>query len=345
VRWESLYVAGLGKYLPQRVITAGTAVEQGLYDAEASAANGYRSVRVAGEGETGPVMAGAAGRIAVERSGLANEDFAVVLHAYVGHQGRDLWSPASFVQNETVGIGGPAFDVRCAGNGGLAAVELAASYIAARPGATAALITAGDAFQLPYVDRWNADERSVCGDGAAAMVLSKRGGFARLLSSVSVGDPTLEIVDRGSAPWTAAPFEDGKPINITERRRDYLWRDEFTLPSVQERSAQAGDWAMQTALDEAGADLSRVRFLTHPTHSEPVVQLGIYSRMGIDRAKTSFGWALAVGQVGAADELLGMTHLAESGRPRPGDVLVAAGCGAGCVWTVAVFEFLETPRW
>ena len=52
MRWDSLYVAGLGKYLPPRVITTEQAVRLG-----------YQSVRVAGEGETGPVMAGAAGRI------------------------------------------------------------------------------------------------------------------------------------------------------------------------------------------------------------------------------------------------------------------------------------------
>ncbi|WP_203914305.1 ketoacyl-ACP synthase III family protein [Rhizocola hellebori] len=345
MRWDNLYVAGLGKYLPQRVMTTEQAVEQGLYDAKVCAANGYKSVRVAGDQETGPVMAGAAGRIAVERSGLANDDFGLVLHAYASHQGRDLWSPASFVQNETVGIGGPAFDVRGGCNGGLSALELAASYVAARPSAKAALITAGDAFQLPYVDRWTADERSICGDGGAAMVLSKQGGFARLLSSVSAGDPTLEIVDRGSGPWTAAPFEEGKPINLSERRRDYLLRDEFALRSVLERMAKTGDWVMQTALQEAGTDLKSVQFLVHTTYSEPVAQLGIYGRMGFDRTKTSFDWALSVGQVGAADELLGMTYLAESGRPKPGDLLVAAGSGAGYVWTVAVFEFLETPRW
>lgn len=338
-------MAGVGKYLPPRVITTEQAVRQGLYDARACAANGYRSVRVAGEGETGPVMAAAAARVAVERSGLASDDFGLVLHAHVGHQGRDLWSPASFVQNETVGIGGPAFDVRAGSNGGLSALELAASYIAVRPDATAALVTAGDAFQLPYIDRWTADERFVAGDAAAALVLSKRGGFARLLSSVSAGDPTLEIVDRGSQPWTAAPFEQGKPVDLSERRREYLMRDEYTWGSVQERVAKTADWVMQTALQEAGTDLAGVRFLVHTAHSEPVAQLGIYGRLGFERAKTSFDWALTVGQAGAADELLGMTYLVESGRPRPGDLLVAAGSGAGYVWTVAVFEFLETPRW
>lgn len=332
-------------YLPVQEITTERAVADGLYDAKVCAANGYRAVRVSQPGETGPVMAAEAGRLAVWRSGLAPQDIGLVLHAYASHQGRDLWCPASFVQNETVGIGGPAYDVRGGCNGGLSAMELAASYITARPGVTAALVTTGDAFHLPYIDRWTADERSICGDGAAAMVLSRTGGFARLVASVSAGDPTLEAVDRGSGPWTSAPFQDGRPVDLSRRRREYLLRDEHALGMVLARMAKTGDLVMQQALDEAGIDLGAVNFLVHTTFSEPIAQLGIYGRLGFDRAKTSFDWALGIGQCGAGDEILGMTHLVETRRPRPGDILVATGSGAGYVWTVAVFEFLETPRW
>ncbi|HCT76375.1 MAG TPA: hypothetical protein DGT23_07250, partial [Micromonosporaceae bacterium] len=146
-------------------------------------------------------------------------------------------------------------------------------------------------------------------------------------------------------PWTAAPFHDGKAINLSERRRDYLLRDEHALGSVLARMAKTGDLVMQKALDEAGTDLGSVQYLVHTSFSEPIAQLGIYGRLGFDRSRTSFDWALTVGQCGAADELLGMTYLAESGRPKPGDLLVATGSGAGYVWTVAVFEFLETPHW
>jgi hypothetical protein len=210
VRWENLYVAGTGSALPSRIETAQDAVAAGRYTDRARAVSGYRAVRVAAEDEPGPVLAARAGRQALERSGLRPEDVGLVLHAYSGHQGRDVWSPASYVEHEVLGGGGaPAYEVRQGCNGGLSALELAASHLTARPGSKAALITSGDAFHLPYLDRWNTDEQMVYGDGGGAAVLSTGGGIARILATASVSDSSLEIMDRGLGPWTRAPFEGG----------------------------------------------------------------------------------------------------------------------------------------
>ncbi|GAA2382309.1 ketoacyl-ACP synthase III [Streptomyces glaucosporus] len=344
MRWESLYVAGLAAHLPRRVETAAKAVAEGRYDERECAANGIRQVRVSDDGETGPVMAAAAGREAVRRSGRRPGDFGPVFHAYVGHQGQDLWTPASYVRGETVGGHGLALEVRQGSNGGLASVELAAAHLAVHPD-TDALVTTGDAFRLPYFDRWTSDRQQPHGDGAGALVLSSRGGFARLRATASYGDPSLEVLYRGGR-WTDAPFEDGKPLRLGERQEEYLMREEDAFDRVGQRIAEGSRKVLATALDDAGIELSDARFFVHPNIAESVVEYSFYEYgLGVERSRTTYDWGQDFGHMGAGDELIGMNHVVEERDPRPGDFLVAMGVGAGFVWTVAVLEFLETPRW
>src|SRR5215472_1810797 len=126
MRWDGIYLAGVGTYLPDQEYTAEQAVADGVYDAEAAATNGIRAVRVARDDEPGPVMATAAGRQALQRSGLDPRDIDLVLHCSVAHQGRDMWSPASYVQRELALGGSAAFEVKQGSNGVFAAIEMGA---------------------------------------------------------------------------------------------------------------------------------------------------------------------------------------------------------------------------
>lgn len=347
MRWENLYVAGTGSALPSRIETAQDAVAAGRYTDRARAVSGYRAVRVAVEDEPGPVLAARAGRQALERSGLRPEDVGLVLHAYSGHQGRDVWSPASYVEHEVLGGGGaPAYEVRQGCNGGLSALELAASHLTARPGSKAALITSGDAFHLPYLDRWNTDEQMVYGDGGGAAVLSTGGGIARILATASVSDSSLEIMDRGLGPWTRAPFEGGRAVDLRARKRDYFEaaENDFAFEEVLARLQKGSSAAVDEALSDAGRDLASVRWCVHTTFPEPIAQSAVRGPLGFTREATPYDWLLEHGQLGAGDQLVGLHHLVETGAPEPGDLLLAYGVGAGHVWTVAVLEFTPELR-
>ncbi|MDB1089559.1 ketoacyl-ACP synthase III family protein [Streptomyces sp. ACA25] len=345
MRWNNLYVAGLGSYLPPQVETAEEAVAAGRYDSRESVTNGIRQVRVADDTETGPVMAARAGREAVRRAGLEGGGIDLVLHAYVGHQGQELWTPASYVQAETVGGNAPAIEIRQGSNGGLAAVETAASHLAARPDAGAALVTTGDAFRLPYFDRWSSDRQQPHGDGAGALVLSSRAGFARVLSSASYSAPALEPLYRGAA-WTDAPFHDGKPVELGNRQHAFLMREENSYEQVGEQIGEGSRTVLDRALADAGIALDDAQFFIHPNVAESVVEYSFYQYgLGVDRSRTVYDWAQDFGHMGAGDEIIGLHHLVESRRPRPGDLAIAMGVGAGFVWTVLVLEFLDVPHW
>ncbi|HSV68379.1 MAG TPA: ketoacyl-ACP synthase III family protein [Mycobacteriales bacterium] len=345
MRWKDVYIAGLGAYLPEQVVTTEEAVAAGWYDAAAAETNGVRAVRVAGDDESGPTMAAAAGRQAVERSGHGKDELGLVLHASLGHQGQDFWTPAHYVQNEAAGGSGAAIELRQGSNGGLAGVELAASYLTARPDVTAALVTTGDTFKLPYIDRWRSDDQTVYGDGAGAIVLSKRAGFARLRSTASRSEASLEPLYRGVDGWTAAPGNGGQPANLTQRKSDWLLRNEDGYDDALALISKNFGEALQAALDDAGTDLAGTQWFVHANVSRMIAEWGFYNALGISRASTPYDWGLDYGHMGGGDQLIGMNRLVETGAPKPGDLLVTVGVGIGFMWTVAVVELLETPTW
>ncbi|MFI5758414.1 ketoacyl-ACP synthase III family protein [Streptomyces sp. NPDC051569] len=344
MRWTNLYVAGLGAYLPEQEQTAAEAVAAGLYDAERAEANGIRAVRVAGPDEPGPVMAAAAGRDAVARSGHGHEEFGLVLHGGMGYQGQDFWTPAHYVQHETVGGRGAAIEMSQGSNGGLAGVELAASYVTSRPDVTAALVTTGDTFKLPYVDRWASDDQTVYGDGAGAIVLSSRAGFARVRSTASLSDASLEALYRGSA-WTRTPFESGKPVDLNSRKHEWLSRNEDAYDEAMQRIGENFNKTLQEALDDADTKLADTQWFIHANVSQMMAEWGFYQPLGLDRANTTYDWGLDYGHMGGGDHLIGLNRLFETGKPQAGDLIVAVGVGLGFMWTVMVLEVLEPPKW
>ncbi|WCN83971.1 ketoacyl-ACP synthase III family protein [Micromonospora sp. LH3U1] len=342
MRWDNIYLAGLGVHLPEEVYTAEQAVADGVYDATAAETNGIRAVRVAGPGESGPVMAAVAGRQAVERSGHRPEDFDAVLHAYVGHQGREFWSPAHYVQQETVGANGASvtMEIRQGSNGLLGGIELAASHLIARPSATAALITSGDAFHLPFIDRWTSDDQTVFGDGAAAAVVSKRGGFAKVISTVSATEPSLEPLYRGPEPWSRTPFDDGKPVNLTARKDDWLMKNEDAYDDAVGLVGQRVAGVLEQLLDEAEMTLKDAQWFVHATLIRPIAEWSFYKTLDLDPATTTYEWGLDYAHMGNCDQFAGINHLYETNRLKSGDRLVTIGAGIGFMWTAAVIEIV-----
>lgn len=341
MRWDNLYLAGVGTYLPEGVETAEEAIAAGRYTERARRADGYRRVRIAAPGQTGPTMAVAAARRALARAEAAVDDFALVLHSYIGHQGLDLWTPASYVQRETVGGRAPAFEIKQGCNGLLSGIELAASYLAAHSGPAAALVSGGDAFRLPYIDRWHSHAQLVRGDGAGAAVLSTRRGFARVLATCSLGDASLEPLGRTGTQWSDAPFAEGRTVETADAAQKAA--GELDLETAIERISAGVCDSVKLALHDAGADLADVRFFLHQNLGESFVVHGIHLLLGLDRGATAYDEGLDLGLVSTVDPLIGLEQVISRRDPRPGDLAVLQAVGAGYVWTVVVLEFLRVP--
>ncbi|MGW6603252.1 ketoacyl-ACP synthase III family protein [Streptomyces sp. NPDC055036] len=336
-----LHIASCATWLPPAV-TVDREIADGHCDPATAAATEALAVVIAGE-ESAPEMAARAARTALDRAGSRPEEIDLVLHASFFYQGHDLWAPASYVQREAVGNSCPAMEVRQVSNGGMAAVELAAAYLAADPRRSAALVTTGDRFRPPGFDRWRSDPGTVYADGGTALVLSRHDGFAALRSLATVSVPELEGMHRGADPFGPAPFSGRPVVDLEACKRAFL--AEHGVPYAVARVAAAQETAIERALSEAGTDLAGIDRIALPHLGRRRLEAGYFRRFGIEEKTTTWPWSRRIGHLGAGDPIAGLDHLVADGELAAGDTCLLVSVGAGFSWSCAVVEILRTPSW
>jgi 3-oxoacyl-[acyl-carrier-protein] synthase III len=341
VRVEDLYLRATAARLPDRR-TVADALAAGECDPQSVARTEVLSVCVSA-GESAAELAAQAARTALARAGSGPGDIDLILHADLYHQGQDVWPVASYIQRESAGNRCPAIEIRQMSNGGLAALDLACSYLRAEPSRSDALLTAGDRFCLPGIDRWRTDPGTPYADGAAALVLSRRGGFARLRSLAVDSDPELEQLHRGDEPFGPAPFSTRAPIDFGAAKRDFTRRHGVSF--AVSRTAAGLRTVVKRALADADIDLAEARWVVLPHFGYRRLDSIFLTPFGITPGRTCWEWSRTVGHLGAADQYAGLDHLVAAGRVAPGDRCVLISVGAGYSWGAAVLEILERPAW
>lgn len=339
MKLTGIYIAGTGRALPPRM-TVAEAESRGLTDRRKVWRTRIESVCVS-DGLSGPELAVAAARPALRQSGSRPDEVDLLLHASIHYQGHDLWTPASYVQHEVLGNTCPAIEVAQMSNGGLAAMELAAAYLSADRGHRQALVTTGDRFALPGVDRWRSDPGTVLADGGTAMVLSQSDGFARLRSIASVSDPGLERMQRGDAPFGDRPLASGEPVDVEVHRRAVV--GELGLDAVLDRFHAGLTGALKRALSDAGVELTDIARFVLPNLGRPRLDEQFLDRHDVAVERTTWEWGRRTGHLGAGDQIAGFGVLADSGELRPGQLCLLASVGAGFTWSCAVVEMLFPP--
>ncbi|MEU2154423.1 ketoacyl-ACP synthase III family protein [Streptomyces sp. NPDC019396] len=341
MRVEDIYIRGTSVRLPG-VASVADAVARGACPPKVASSTGMVSVAYSSD-ESAAEMAAAAARTAVERAGCAPEDIDLLLHADTYHQGQDLWPVASYIQREALGNTCPALEIRQMSNGGLAAIDLATAYLSAGHGSCEALLTTADRFCEPGIDRWRTDPGTPYADGATALVLSRRGGFGRLLSLALLADPDLEPLHRGDEPFTRAPFGHRIPVDFDEAKRAFIGRVGMSYAITRAHNGQ--QTVIKQALADAGMELADARWVILPHFGRRRLQSIYYQPFGIDPDRTTWDWSRTVGHLGAGDQFASLDHLVVSGRARPGDRCVLISVGAGYSWGCAVLEITGQPAW
>lgn len=338
---EDLYLAGVGTWLPP-AMTLVEAAARGLCDLAKLAPTGILSATVSNS-EAAPEMAARAARLALDRSGVDPGEVGLLLYANTYYQGHDMWSAASYVQRIGVGRRGTAVEIHQMSNGGMAALELASVYLSARRDRTAALAVAADRFCPPGIDRWNSDPGTVYGDGGAAVVLSRQGGFARLRSLVMVSEPELEGMHRGDDPFGPVPFSHREPIDLLACQRAFMSR--VGLGFSVSRIVDGQQEAMDQALEEAGVGIDRIDWFVLPHLGRRRLQASYLSLLGVDDSRTTWSFSRQVGHLGAGDQFAGIGHLVDAGLVGAGHFCLLLGVGAGYTWSAAVIEVMEPAPW
>ncbi|MGE7390525.1 ketoacyl-ACP synthase III family protein [Streptomyces sp. NPDC004126] len=336
---SEVHLAGIGSWLPDEVTTAD-AVADRRYAEEDRKASGMLAVRVAGA-TPAPDMAVRAARSALRRAGrtgLTADDYGALLHCATYHQGPDGWSAPHYVLHRTLDrpIGAAQVGPGCLGM--LTALEMAAHRLVADGGKDAVLITAADNFSPPLVDRWNSSRLFLLADGGAAAVVSRRGGFARLLSVGSVSAPSMEELHRGGEELFPPGITVGRSLNF-EERSDY-WRRQWAQgaapPRVHLGDVVAG--AVEAALEEADTTLEKVARICHTGYSEGALHTIYLDPLDIEAADGTWEFTRRVGHVGAADPFIGLERLWTRGEVAPGDRVLLLAAGPGMEVACAVVE-------
>jgi len=337
MKFDSLYIAGCGTWLPEPM-TVDEAEQAGLCERRMIWRTEIESVCVSRK-ESAPEMAALAAVPALRQAGCDPADVDVLLHSGTYYQGHDLWPPASYIQRTVLGNRCPAIEVRQMSNGGMAAMELAASYLVADPARRYALITTGDRFSLPGFDQWRSDPGTIFGDGGTAAVLSTMGGFARLHSLVTVSDPGLEEMSRGRDPFGVAPFGVRTPIDLDVPRAGFI--ADVGLDFIMERIDAGQCEATDLALREADTKPADIDWFVVPSLGRARIKAHFLDPLGIDLDRTTWSWGRHAGHLGAGDQIAGLTRLREAGRLVPGRRCLLLGVGAGFSWSAAVVEVLS----
>ncbi|MEU6534300.1 ketoacyl-ACP synthase III family protein [Streptomyces sp. NPDC047000] len=341
MRLEDVYIRGTSTRLPSRLLIAD-AVASGACPPATATATGMESVAYSPD-ESAAEMAAAAARTALRRAGTDGGDVDLLLHADTYHQGQDLWPVASYIQRETLRNTCPAVEIRQMSNGGLAALDLAAAYLRAGHGRSDALITTADRFCAPGIDRWTTDPGTPYADGATALVLSRRGGHARLVSLALHADPELEPLHRGDDPFTEVPFGHRMPVDFEAAKRAFVGRAGISYAIT--RTYHGQQTVIKQALADAGSELAEADWVVLPHFGRRRLTSIYYKPFGIDPARTTWDHSRTVGHLGAGDQFAGLDHLTVSGRAAPGDRVVLVSVGAGYSWGCAVVDILERPSW
>lgn len=343
MRWNNIHINAVAASMGRRETTA-EAVALGKYDAEERESSGYEAVRICDEGPAVDLAVDAA-NLALKRSGHSGVPFELVVHASMAYQGLDNFAPAPYVQRRTVGGRAAALEVRQASNGGLAGLDLAAAYLAARPDPGPVLLTTADKFAHPMFDRYRMASGMLLGDAGTAVVLSRTPGVARLCSSVLVGDTTHEGLQTGSDAWSDAPGANGWPVDGQGRVRSYFATSGVDPEQLVRSFWRAENETMATALADADTDAADIAWWVFPNMGLTLAGWASREAFGVDLSRITWPWARRQGHLGASDQLAALAHLLESGQVRAGDRVLCHGAGAGFSFSAAVVEITEVPEW
>ncbi|WP_432854896.1 3-oxoacyl-[acyl-carrier-protein] synthase III C-terminal domain-containing protein [Amycolatopsis sp. CA-161197] len=268
------------------------------------------------------------------------------LHAAIwrGSRGIDFWSRASYVRARLGLSAGPGIstEINAMSNSLVGGIDLSARILAGSSDIDHVLLTGGETFGSPAFDHLSADHGIAYGDGGSALILSRHGGFARVLATASYIDPTLEQLHRGSSRFLPAGTTEVGIEHIRERKTQYL--QAVGRRSVHTRNSRGIRDVMNRVLAETGlapVDLAWV-LLPHYGHHQLETQclhpLGISDTITLKRAGDQWG------HIGPNDQVIGLTHLLARRAVSPGDHIALIGIGIGMTWTAAILRIERTPN-
>ncbi|MFG3553422.1 ketoacyl-ACP synthase III family protein [Micromonospora sp. NPDC047557] len=332
-----LAVTGVATWIPESVAVPDDAVTAGRIDAESAADLGVRELPEASLAP--PDMAVLAARRALRSAGVDHGAVGLLLHAWIYHQGHDLWSAPHYVARELGLTAAVPLGLQQICNGGAAGIEMAAARLMVEPELGHALVTTADRFAEPGFDRWGGDYGIAYGDGATALVLRQRGDgpaplVLRAVRTAAAVD--LESMHRGEDVFSPAPRWHSPSVDIRRTKKAFL--RQHGIGGFAAVSREKIHDVLGGSLRDAGItpDDPRLRYVALPRLGRKVLREAYVPAVAEVTPAEPLDLAATTGHLGAGDVAANLAAVA--GRLAPGEVAVLLSAGAGFTWSSVVLH-------
>lgn len=324
-----LFLAGLAARTGSQTLSVADAVAQGAYDTARAEDDGYLSV--AQEPDLPPYeMAAEVAKAALQEAGVAPE---MLIYGSIHRHGQPrLWSPASWLQQE-LGMAGhvPALAVQQGCNGLMQALAMTMGHN--DNGTQSALFVGADCFHKSGFDRWRSDYGLIYGDAAAAFVLSREQGFARILETALDGVPALEVLHRDAEfePETALSWQ--TEYDVRRTKRAFLANagtEGFAAPLI------SALMRLRTKIESHPKWRGRADVLLTPFVGNKTRTMTYEHVFGALAERATWDIGKRLGHLGTTDGWVGLEHLRRAGALEKGQhvLIISAGVGFSCSATL-----------
>ncbi|MCR6544193.1 ketoacyl-ACP synthase III [Dehalobacterium formicoaceticum] len=325
---RSVGIAGVGSYVPERILT-NDELEQMVdtSDEWIRTRTGISTRHIAAENQATSDLAYEAAKIALEDAGLKAEELDLII---VATSSPDMLFPAtSCILQEKLGIKGkPSFDMEAACSGFIYGLAVGAQFIAT--GIYENVLVVGAETLSRLVD-W--EDRNTCvlfGDGAGAAVLrpvEKGKGLLSFYLGADGGGGDLLKVAAGGAALPAS-------CETVENRLHFI---SMKGNEVYKFAVRVMGSAAVTALEKAGLSKDDVSFVVPHQANIRIVEAAM-RRLGLPMEK-AFINLNKYGNMSSASIPVALDELYRTQKLKEDDILVLVGFGAGLTWGSAVIKW------
>jgi len=332
-------IIGLGKYVPENVVTNNDLTEfmdtSDEWIRERTGIEERRWVKE-GDGNTTATMAYKASLQALERAGLQPDDIDFIVFATLSP---DFYFPGSGVLlQDLLGIKNiGALDVRNQCSGFVYATAVADQFI--KTGMYKNILVVGSEVQSTGIDK-STRGRAVSvifGDGAGAMILTRsedknKGFLAHNLHSQGKYAPELWVENPGSRTPTAKLIE-----RLKENPEDTSYYPYMNGNYVFKHAIVRFQEAILEALNTAGLTKEDLHlFIPHQANLR--ISQFVQKQLGLSDDRV-FNNIQKYGNTTAASIPIALTEAWEQGRIKEGDLMIQAAFGSGFTWGANLYRW------
>jgi len=325
---RSVSVAGVGAYVPSRVLT-NSELEKTVQttDEWITTRTGIKERRIAAPDEFTSDLATKAAQRALENAGVTADQIDLIIVATITP---DMVFPstACLVQQKIGALRAAAFDLEAACSGFIYGLEIGQQFIMSRTYDTVLIIGAE---KLSSIIDWQ--DRNTCvlfGDGAGAVVLQNRANSHGLLTAVMGADGSKAELLHMPGGGSRCPATE----QSVSSRLHYL---RMEGKETFKHAVQAMVNAATEAMNRCDVDITKIKcVIPHQANRRIIDAVG--ERLGA-RPDQLFINLDRYGNTSAASVAIALDEAVNSGRIHRGDLIMLVVFGAGLTWGAAVIDW------